>query len=211
MTALRPLVCAHRGASEELPDNSLAAFEAAIVAGAAAIETDVRADGQGRLVLAHDPLAPGQDPVTLAEGRIGLDLELKESEHAPALAAAVGGWTGWLLVTAFDPAAIAEVRRRDRRIRTGLLIEAPVTVHPVLAAQRSGANALLWADELATPTALRACADAALSAWTWTVNAPFRLAERLSEDGLEGVITDVPGLAVALARSVSANADESRA
>ncbi len=58
----RPIVCAHRGASVELPDNSIEAFEAAIASGCEMIETDVRADRQGRPVLSHDrlrPLSPG--------------------------------------------------------------------------------------------------------------------------------------------------------
>jgi glycerophosphoryl diester phosphodiesterase len=50
----RTLVCAHRGASLRLPDNSVAAFEAAIASGCDLIETDVRADRDGRLVLAHE-------------------------------------------------------------------------------------------------------------------------------------------------------------
>jgi glycerophosphoryl diester phosphodiesterase len=50
----RTLVCAHRGASRRLPDNSPQAFEAAIASGCELIETDVRADRRGRLVLAHE-------------------------------------------------------------------------------------------------------------------------------------------------------------
>jgi glycerophosphoryl diester phosphodiesterase len=53
-----PIVCAHRGASLKLPDNSIAAFEAAIASGCEMIETDVRADRQGRPVLSHDRLRP---------------------------------------------------------------------------------------------------------------------------------------------------------
>ena len=54
----RPIVCAHRGASLRLPDNSIEAFEAAIASGCEMIETDVRADRQGRPVLSHDRLRP---------------------------------------------------------------------------------------------------------------------------------------------------------
>lgn len=52
--ATHTLVCAHRGASMRLPDNSLQSFEAAIASGCDLIETDIRADRDGRLVLAHD-------------------------------------------------------------------------------------------------------------------------------------------------------------
>jgi glycerophosphoryl diester phosphodiesterase len=53
-----PIVCAHRGASLRLPDNSIEAFQAAIESGCEMIETDVRADRQGRPVLSHDRLRP---------------------------------------------------------------------------------------------------------------------------------------------------------
>ena len=49
----------------ELPDNSIEAFEAAIESGCEMIETDVRADRQGRPVLSHDrlrPISPGDRP-----------------------------------------------------------------------------------------------------------------------------------------------------
>jgi glycerophosphoryl diester phosphodiesterase len=58
-----PIVCAHRGASLRLPDNSIDAFQAAIDSGCEMIETDVRADRQGRPVLSHDrlrPISPGR-------------------------------------------------------------------------------------------------------------------------------------------------------
>ncbi len=52
MTAL---VIAHRGFSTGYPENSLEAFEAAIVAGADAVETDVRLSRDGVPVCSHDP------------------------------------------------------------------------------------------------------------------------------------------------------------
>lgn len=214
---LRPLICAHRGASDKLADNSIPAFDAAIAAGADVIETDLRAGPGGQLVLAHDPLTGGEDRVSLdallelARGRIGLDLELKETGLTEPLLAAIRGWSDWLLITSFQPAVLAELRRQAPDLRTGLLVEAPVTVHPGLAARECGASVVLWEDALATPTALQACARVGLGAWTWTVNAPFALAERLAEPGLQGVITDVPALAVALAGGVAECEEGARA
>jgi len=48
------LIIAHRGPSAGHPENSLAAFEAAIAAGADAIETDVRLSRDGLPVCTHD-------------------------------------------------------------------------------------------------------------------------------------------------------------
>jgi glycerophosphoryl diester phosphodiesterase len=52
-------VVAHRGASVEQPDNTIAAFEAAARAGADAIELDVRVTLDGVPVVIHDPDVSG--------------------------------------------------------------------------------------------------------------------------------------------------------
>lgn len=49
------LVAAHRGASGEAPENTLAAFEAAIAGGADMIEVDVRISADGVAFASHDP------------------------------------------------------------------------------------------------------------------------------------------------------------
>jgi glycerophosphoryl diester phosphodiesterase len=51
----KPLVVAHRGASVEQPENTIPAFEAAIDAGADAVEFDVRMTADGHAVVMHDP------------------------------------------------------------------------------------------------------------------------------------------------------------
>lgn len=49
-----PQVVAHRGASAEAPEHTLAAYEAALAAGAGALECDVRLTADGHLVCVHD-------------------------------------------------------------------------------------------------------------------------------------------------------------
>ncbi len=49
-----PIVVAHRGASAERPENTLAAFERAIEVGADAVEFDVRITADGHAVVLHD-------------------------------------------------------------------------------------------------------------------------------------------------------------
>ncbi|UCC50667.1 MAG: hypothetical protein JSV68_16350 [Anaerolineaceae bacterium] len=49
-----PLVIAHRGASAELPDNTLAAFALAAEEGADGVELDVQFSADGQLVIYHD-------------------------------------------------------------------------------------------------------------------------------------------------------------
>jgi glycerophosphoryl diester phosphodiesterase len=50
-----PIVYAHRGASYELPENTLEAFRLALELGADAIETDAHLTRDGHVVLSHDP------------------------------------------------------------------------------------------------------------------------------------------------------------
>ena len=50
-----PRVCAHRGFSDLLPENSIIAFAAALAMGVPEIEFDVWESADGKLVLCHDP------------------------------------------------------------------------------------------------------------------------------------------------------------
>jgi len=54
MTRPRPLIIGHRGASARAPENTLAAFELALVAGADGIEFDIRLARDGVPVVIHD-------------------------------------------------------------------------------------------------------------------------------------------------------------
>src|SRR5687767_7161049 len=49
-----PLVVGHRGSSADHPENTLVAFEAALAAGADAVELDVRLTADGEAVVLHD-------------------------------------------------------------------------------------------------------------------------------------------------------------
>lgn len=63
----KPIVFGHRGASGELPENTLPAFERALSQGAAILETDVHLTRDGEVVICHDALL---DRTTDARGPI---------------------------------------------------------------------------------------------------------------------------------------------
>jgi glycerophosphoryl diester phosphodiesterase len=54
MAHVKPLVCAHRGASHDIGEHTLGAYVEALDAGADALECDVRLTRDGHLVLHHD-------------------------------------------------------------------------------------------------------------------------------------------------------------
>jgi glycerophosphoryl diester phosphodiesterase len=80
-----PAVVAHRGASVEQPENTIEAFEAAIDAGADAVEFDVRLTADGVPVVMHDP-----DVSRTTDGR-GLVAELTSEEVRRLRIALPGG------------------------------------------------------------------------------------------------------------------------
>src|SRR5258707_431403 len=50
-----PLILGHRGSPHAAPENTMESFHAAIAAGAAGFEFDVRRSKDGKLVVIHDP------------------------------------------------------------------------------------------------------------------------------------------------------------
>lgn len=206
------LICAHRGASARLPDNSMAAFVEAIAAGADVIETDVRRTTDGRLVLAHDTwdfdrpdLIELQALVELARGRVGLDLEILETGLEREVLDVVDGFTEWLVVTSIFPEVLAEMARLSEHVDTGLVVEVPYPGHPfdghpqlhdaVALADLCGVGPLLIEDQLATPELLRRIPDRGHPFWVWTVNDRSRLRQLMTDPAVTGVITDEPALA----------------
>lgn len=63
-----PLVIAHRGDSHDRPENTLAAFSAALEAGVSAVELDVQLTADGQVVVIHDPTV---DRTTAGHGPVG--------------------------------------------------------------------------------------------------------------------------------------------
>ncbi|HEY64569.1 MAG TPA: glycerophosphodiester phosphodiesterase [Caldilineae bacterium] len=69
-----PLILAHRGGMALAPENTMLAFERALVAGADGLEIDVRASRDGELVVIHDETV---DRTTNGTGRVA-DMTLAE-------------------------------------------------------------------------------------------------------------------------------------
>ncbi|HAP43785.1 MAG: hypothetical protein A2087_01655 [Spirochaetes bacterium GWD1_61_31] len=82
----RPLVFAHRGASSQAPENSLAAFKAARALGAPGIELDIHRCASGELVVFHDDTSQRVSP--------GSDRRITDSQWLDLRTLDIGAWKG---------------------------------------------------------------------------------------------------------------------
>ncbi|RLQ86548.1 glycerophosphodiester phosphodiesterase [Mycetocola zhadangensis] len=92
-----PRVLAHRGLALHAPENTIAAFQAAVDVGAEYIETDVHATADGVAVLVHDPeivvngIARAVRDLTLDQLR---QVDLGGGHRVPTLAGALVAFSG---------------------------------------------------------------------------------------------------------------------
>lgn len=200
---MKPLVIAHRGASWELPENTIAAFERAIEMGADFVEFDVRVTRDGELVIAHNPVRlplarlreRKPDVATLDEtlatcaGRIGIAVEIKVrgiEERTFAALDTHGVDRDAVIVVSFLP----EVILTTRRLRPGFR-----TVQHVWRVSMRRAATYAWAagfdNALATPRRLARAQALGLATTVYTVNESARMRE-LAALGVDGLFTDRP-------------------
>lgn len=227
---MKTAVIAHRGASGLVGhENTLEAFEAAIRIGADYVEFDVRKTADGWLVVFHDskiedvsiaqitygrlceitarlgytvPLL--KDVLKLCQGKIKLDIELKEVGYERAVVDMVKSRFGYddFVMKSFSDAAITHIKKYDKNIKTGLLVG------------RKHIPIKTWADEVFPMRRLTAChADFiaphyalcsrayvnymhrhGFRVFVWTVNSPKGI-KRCLWCNVDAIITDRPDLA----------------
>src|SRR5258708_7212191 len=147
----------HRGAMGHAPENTPASFEAAIALGCDEVETDVWLASHARLVIAHDPPAPGVPHLSLDEvldlcrGRVAVNVELK-CEGDEARARATGAAAASRITRREDPsvyvssfwwAALEAARDAAPAVRRAVIFrDAPQRAAPIARARALGLLAL---------------------------------------------------------------------
>lgn len=209
MTSAKPVqIVAHRGASSEAPENSLAAFAAAIEMGADMIEFDVRRASDGSLVISHDPVRRRrprpptlEETLRLTQGRIQLDVELKEpgcERDAIHLLLRYFPLTDFC-VTSFLAPALRETRAIHPGIRTGL----------IFATWTASVRATCLSpdiDLLVVQSRLAARAEKiGKPLFVWTVDKPSRTRALFARPMVEAIVTNKPRQALLLRREFLAN------
>jgi glycerophosphoryl diester phosphodiesterase len=186
------LVIAHRGASWELAENTPAAFERAIDAGADYVEFDVHATTDGTLVVCHDPPRGGEprleEVIELLRGRTGIMCELKTPwryRRHDVVRRSVALLPDDAVVVSFDARALQTVttRRVLQHLGYGVSI-------------RSAAR-YAWGvgfdDKRVTRRGLARARRLGLVTTVFTVNEPRRMRE-LASLGVDGIFSDRPAL-----------------
>ena len=213
------LVIAHRGYHDAVPENTMAAFEAAVAVGANGIETDVRISLDGLPVLIHDRIiASGQAVAEL----IRSDIEQIAGHQVPTLDEALEHFPGilWnveikvikalssvisvikkhqaghrIIVTSFRHDLVA-ICASSLKVNCGLLLaHRPRTLSSLLADLNYNGNPrinhIVWDYDVLDGDLLK---QASLDGFRNFVYGPVTKAEHddCRELGVDGVITDYP-------------------
>ncbi len=187
------LVIAHRGASFDLPENTLPAFERAIELGADFVELDVH----NGLEVTHDRPQRGVSYPTLAEvldvchGRIGVMVELKRP-RSTTVPRALALLRDDDVLVCFQRAALEASRALRPAIRTVQHVGFSVSIRGAAGAWAAG-----FQNERVTRRGLDTARRLGLETTVYTVNDEARLLE-LERLGVSGVFTDRPDRALAV-------------
>jgi glycerophosphoryl diester phosphodiesterase len=218
------LVIAHRGASADQHENSLAAFRLALEQGADGIELDVQTTADHEIIVFHDLELDGR-PICNLQSAIALSYRLPNGERLPTLAQALAvitpGATAFVELKSLPPDADARlfalidaaprpdrchVHSFDHRIirrltahRAPLTANAGVlsgsyTLDPADQVRAAGAAALWQHADLVDRPLAAQIHDAGFRLYAWTVDRPDRMRE-LIEDGVDAICTNRPALA----------------
>ena len=213
-------IYAHRGASAEYPENTLAAFRRALELGVEGIELDVHLSSDGVPMVIHDATVDrttngsgavaemdreelqaldagnGETIPTLGEvldlvgNRLHIDIEIKANAAGEAVLREVDGRDLRWLISSFDWDVLRHVRSRRSDVELWPLTVA-ASEEAIAVAREIGAPALaIWHKALDADVVAHLNAQG-LGFWPWTVNDPD-VAATLVEWGAIGICTDDP-------------------
>ena len=218
-----PLVIGHRGARAVAPENTLESFEAALAAGADAIELDVGPD----LVVAHSVRELPERALTLDDALefvrdhdIAVLIDLKQPGIEREVAASVRrhGLVERAFVSSTSPRALRRIASFDGELArsitypndryrisrfswpgaitsgTAAAARSAMPLRVPLLLTAARAHVLTLHHALLSPAVVRAARGCGASVVAWTVNDPVRIAA-LARLGVDAVVTDDPGKA----------------
>jgi glycerophosphoryl diester phosphodiesterase len=217
---ITPQVWAHRGASAVEPENTVAAFSAAVRMGADGVELDVRRTADGAPVILHEahlpdgralasvpaaalpPDIPGLGAALDACAGLVVNIEIKEPPELAELVVAEvrrRAMVARVIVSSFDLATVDRVRALDPGVPTALLAMDPPgrdRAAGVIGRCVDHGHRAVHPYHLAVDEHFMALATAAgLDVNVWTVDDPARIVA-LAELGVHALVTNVPDVAL---------------
>lgn len=218
------LVIAHRGASGAEVENTLAAFERAIIMGIDYIELDVRMTSDGKVVVYHDSWIPGLGPIerlpleqiervilrngqhisTLEEviefskGRVRWLIELKTSGAWLAVLDLVErhGIRDQVIIASFHHPTALQVKQVSPRVKTGIISYGRL-VDPRHALASARADVLIQDFEMLDGELVAQVKAQQREVFVWTVNDEDSIHKAIAL-GVHGIISDYPEKVMAM-------------
>ncbi len=230
-----PKIIAHRGAILGTPEHSIASCQRVIELGVDMIEFDVRRTKDNVLIAYHDKTISHRyinhltyrkiteigcrqglqvveiaEILKLAQGRIHLDIELKEEGYEQEVIELVLGYLTEheFIITSFNHASLLKIKVHYPEIKTGLLFGRNKLKHTV----PTRILETLWnwkQDDISTdflapnfrvlhPGFLEKAKMNSQAIVTWTVNQETVLRKLIHENQVHGIVTDRADLALFL-------------
>ena len=221
---LTPLIIAHRGASAVAPENTIAAFQAAIDSGADGIEFDVRLSRDGVPVVIHDETLYRTHRIRRRVGEMTLEelnnvdvpsveqlfelfesnklilyLELKDTQFSLIEACCrfveEHHLKDRVVFECFEHSALETVKRIDPTLKTATLFEPP-TSFILKRAKAIGASEIALHYRLATMQLIDEAKLAGFNVVVWTVD-DRGWVSRARAHGVHALITNNPSALLA--------------
>lgn len=213
-------IIAHRGLHQSARENTLEAFEAAVSAGADAIELDVHASADGVVLVHHDAAVMGKTPVNIAEssaaeilaagrdakleipsleavlkqfaGRAKVYVEVKAPNVELIVARVIRDSPCEVAVHAFDHRVVKTLRDFVPGVQTGVLtVSRPVD--PVSILRSANANDYWPQIDFVDDALVEEIQGAGGRVIVWTANSPQQWKRCLTAQ-VDGICTDKPDL-----------------
>jgi len=216
-------IVGHRGAKGLAPENTLKAISIALELGVDAVEVDVRATSDGKLILLHDEdfwrvagvkakpremtydeirskiriggehVPTLEEAIELINGRVGLLIEIKELETIDRIVDVLREYRFPEWIALISFYEEALANVPKEKIVLGLIYSKPPG--KIVEAKRIGAKIVLPHFRLASRKAVNFAHRLGLKVVAWTVNDTSTLARTL-ENGVDAVATDYPNFAL---------------
>ena len=205
----RPLLLGHRGLRSQSgpPENSIAAFEQALLAGCDGFEFDVRRTADGQSVICHDPrhkqfdisraqrselsdLATLDDVLSRFATSAFLDIELKvpglEESTIESLRRFPSGTNP--VISSFLPEVLLQLATRNATLTLGLICERRAELDRW---KELPVGYVIPHISLLSPALLTELHEAGKNVIVWTVNREDEM-RQYADWGVDGIVSDAP-------------------